>query len=426
MGNIKSILIGLTTFLGATALTTGGIALNNHFNKDKPITLSYGDKTFFGETTDSDATDITNDEAQDIEINKNIEELNTLCQKNKFMILTAIDLEYPSMSVIRTVNNASEIENVLNETWIQQNIEGDSYRKWKGWSTDIEGKEIISNYASLFEYKVVFVYAQSESVIPYQISALGVNYQYQANADGKIESIPNMSSIAPEGYSFLGFSTVSDTDTENIIDLASIIIEANTTYYAVFVDEEGNAYNFAEHSIKVSLNYLQNMSIVNTDISYYDGNFTNEINVQHEFPNNDGTTIYFVGWYTDSTVSDTVDPDKYIENLMDYQPSENIELYALYQVAEDTFLTVNQLSIIKFTWTDGESTWMTSYISSANDLSLATEFAKTFTPNEIPENKTFIGWTTVEDSLENIVDFNSTSVIANTTYYGILQDISIK
>ncbi len=57
MGNLKSFLVGLTTFLGATALTAGGIALNNHFNKENSITLSYDDKTFFGEKVDLDATD---------------------------------------------------------------------------------------------------------------------------------------------------------------------------------------------------------------------------------------------------------------------------------------------------------------------------------------------------------------------------------
>lgn len=86
MGKLKGFLVGLTTFVGATALTAGGIALNNHFNKDK-ITLSYGDKTYFGDQVNSGATD---DIQTEVQLDKNLSELNAICKENNFMLMLVV------------------------------------------------------------------------------------------------------------------------------------------------------------------------------------------------------------------------------------------------------------------------------------------------------------------------------------------------
>lgn len=424
MGNLKSILIGLTSFLGATALTAGGIALNNHLNKDKPITLSYGDKTFFGEKTDSDATDTPID---DVQVETSLEQLNEICAREDIMMMIVVNnSENLFESQVMTIYNSNEIESALNNTFIQQNIESQPNYNWKGWSLDSDGKDIITNYSSIFKKEAVIVYAISEKCITYQVQMFNSLYLFKADADGKIDSLPmDMSTQAPEGYTFLGFSTVGETDTDNIVNLTSIKIEENATYYAVFIDEHGQAFNYLDEATKITLNYIEGFDKANFDNYYYNGEY--QINFNPSSINNtDGTTFYFVGWYTDSTVADSIDPEKTIEDLYSYTPSGDMQLYALYQIDEGKFVTVNQLSVIKFEWQSDIGLFTSGYITTIDDMISATNYAKSMVPTDIPVNKEFLGWSTVENDPESIVDFSSISATANTTYYAIFEDTSLQ
>lgn len=424
MGKLKGFLVGLTTFVGATALTAGGIALNNHFNKDK-ITLSYGDKTFFGEKVDSSATNTPVDD--DIKLDTSLEELNNLCNRENIMMLIIVNTvqnQFQTQSAI--INSADDVESALNNTFIKQNIESNPNYSWKGWSLDAEGKKLITDYSSVFKKEVVFIYAIADYFIPYNIQILGTNYQYKANEDGSIDYNPDVSKFAPEGYSFLGFSTVSEIDTNNIVNLSEVIINEYATYYAVFINSDGQPYNYIEHSINVTLHYYEAMDKTSTVLYYYNNNYTSDSNLAFDIYNDDGTQLYFVGWYTEPTITDSINPEKFIENLSTYQPNEDVELYAVYQVAEDTFVTINQITTILFQWINNDYIFTTRYVSSLANMNLATNFAKNFEPNDIPINKIFLGWSTVTNDPESIVDFSTTSATANTTYYAIFEDITLQ
>ena len=423
MGNLKSFLVGLTTFLGATALTAGGIALNNHFNKENPITLSYGDKIFFGEKVDSDATDTPID---DVQVETSLDQLNEICAREDIMMMIVVNNSQNLFeSQVVTIHNANEIESALSNTFIQQNIESQPNYNWKGWSLDPEGEELITDYSSIFKKEAVIVYAISEECITYHVQLFNNIYQFKAGADGKVDSLPmDMSAQAPEGYTFLGFSTVSEQDTTNIVDLTEITIGEYSTYYAVFVDEDGQAFNYLDEATKITLNYIEGLDNTNFDNYYYNGNY--QINFSAPSINNiDGTTFYFVGWYTDSTVADSIDPEKTIEDLYSYTPTGDMQLYALYQVDEGEFVTVNQLSVIKFEWQSDIGLFTSGYITTIDDMTSATNYAKTMVPTEIAANKEFVGWSTVANDPESIVDFSTISATANTTYYAIFDTIEI-
>ncbi|HIU06177.1 MAG TPA: InlB B-repeat-containing protein [Candidatus Onthoplasma faecigallinarum] len=416
--------VSIISILATIGLLSGGVALNNYFN-DKPITLSYGDKTFFGKV-ESNAGSQT-DDSQDVVLDKSLEELNEICRRDNLMMMIVVNtIEGQAQLSAEIIYSADQVEMTLNNTYIQQSIEDNPNYAWKGWSLDPDGKELITDYASIFKNEAVLVYAVAEEAIPYQVQMFNNIFQFKAGADGKVELLPmDMSAEAPEGYTFLGFSTISEIDTENIVNLTEITVEENAIYYAVFVNEDGEAFNYLEEATKVTLNYLEGFDILNFDNYYYNGRYQTSLYVPN-IDNADGNFMTFIGWYTESTIADSLDPEKFIEDINTFQPTEDVQLYAVYQTTEGSYVTVNQLSVIKFVWLTEGGESATRYISTTDDLTSATAFANSFVPMEIPENNEFVGWSTVANNPENIVDFSSTSATANATYYAIFQDISLE
>lgn len=415
MGKLKGFLVGLTTFVGATALTAGGIALNNHFNKDK-ITLSYGDKTYFGDQVNSGATD---DIQTEVQLDKNLSELNAICKENNFMLMLVV---CPATNMfeadLQIVYGPEQVKSNLMNSKPYQLVVSNPALQFKGWSLSENGP-LLENFDSIYKNEVVIVYAITEKATPFYAEILGQTYTCQKTTEGiSIEIDPT--SVAPEGYFFIGWSLGSSTDLDNLTDLSNIT--DGQIVYAVFVNENNEPYDIAEHSFTLTLNYwmsaLEGQQI--KSIIYYNGNYLEDVNFCNPIANDDGTFYNFVGFYKNQTV-DEFNPELVVD-LNSFVPNSNATLYALYE-RDGNYYTAYDFSSISFQWESVWGMYISTYTTLKNDLTDATNYAKSFVPFDLSEGKTFVGWSTVENDLNYIVDFAQTEAVPNTVYFAIFEDI---
>ena len=185
-------------------------------------------------------------------------------------------------------------------------------------------------------------------------------------------------------------------------------------------DDEGQVGE--DNEITITLHIVDPGGYWSTEVNYVDGVFDSEISVT-DIVNNDGSYLSFVGWSNCAELPSNFE-EKNLINLSDYKPNTDDNLYAVYMDDNYNYYSSGDLSCIQFNWIGQDGgMWSYVYVSPMNDMSLATIYAQTCIPEHIPEGQSFVGWSTVENDLNYIVDFAQTEAVPNTVYFAIFEDI---
>lgn len=337
--------VSLISILATLGLTAGGVAVYNHLPnvKDK-LTISVGESVLVGENSNIKPTET---------VNINTEDLNKFCRENQCMMILAINLNDTNNSdgfssqLIR-VNSAEEVKTALDNTYYEENALNDESIDWKGWALSKDG-EIIEDFSSIYEESFVTIYAITESYPVYALQILGSpvendngGYYHRADKDGKISNLPDdPEDQAPEGYTFAGWSTSSETGIDDIVDLSTVTVPYSnvTIYYAVYVNDDGEAYD----------RYYYNRFAVYFTIKTENGQSVNYVNYSHyEFeeevvdPQLSGYT--FIGWYREPMIFDGIDDTLLVTDLSTLKLTGQCEFWAVYQDGDGNYYTPDMIS----------------------------------------------------------------------------------
>ncbi len=345
--------ISIISILATLGVVTGGVAVYNHLpNVQDKLTISVGESVLVGDSSNSGTT--RPPEVVDV----NTADIEKFAKENHCMMILAINLNsLPNSdgfeSQLIRVNSAEEFKTALDNTYWEENATYDANTTWKGWSLSEDGA-IIEDFESIFEEGFVTIYAVTEIYPAYALQVLGNpiedengGYYFKANKDGKITELPvDPEDQAPEGYSFAGWSTTSETGIDDIVDLSSVSLpqptngtDGVTIFYAVFVNDSGEAYdrNYFK-SFEVTFNYDGNMS---ESITYTHYEFQSEL----PLPDMESYGYTFVGWYQESFVFE-LDENMLYTDIENEQLTGPIELFALYEDAEGNYYTSEMLGDI--------------------------------------------------------------------------------
>lgn len=335
--------VSIISILATLGVITGGVAVYNHLpNVQDKLSISVGESVLVGDSSNSGTT--RPPEVVDV----NTSDIDKFAQENHCMMILAINLKsLPNSdgfeSQLIRVNSAEEVKTALDNTYWEENATYDANTVWKGWALSEDG-EIIEDFESIYQESFVTVYAMTDIYPAYALQVLGSpiedekgGYYFKADKDGKITNLPeDPDDQAPEGYSFAGWSTTSETGIDDIVDLSTVTLsqptngtDGVTIFYAVFVNEDGEAYDrdyFNE--FEVTFNYKN----VSETVRYTHYSF------QGVVPQPELSDYTFVGWYQEPMVFE-LDENMLYTDIENAKLTGPLELYALYQDDEGNYYT---------------------------------------------------------------------------------------